>query len=408
MNQDKNSMKYYIFGAHSRGQTLKTYLKWLHQDWEILGFLYDNDEKNPKEIDSIPVIRLTSAGQNDKEECFDGSDCITSLSDRENFSKLDTDADVYVGTRGINFDHALLIINAAGFKHVFFYDQKLDTELRNQFVPKYFEAQGRNFIRLDDYMPEDRHDADNSVNVELVQDCSVAKKTAESNHVVYIVKSAYDKDLVDNRPLFSYERYIQAGKALSEKRLEECSFFDDKADNISMLNRQFCELTAMYWIWKNAKADVVGLEQYRRRFLLPEDWHSAFDSGHIDAVLPVPLYVHPSLAQNYRDRHTVKTWEVMLDELKRYPEMIIEAEDFFENNGCYSPCNMLIAKKEVLDELCTWLFPILFKVTDKIGQMADSYQNRYPGFLSERLISYWFYHKRNVLKVVYADKVFLT
>ncbi len=88
--------------------------------------------------------------------------------------------------------------------------------------------------------------------------------------------------------------------------------------------------------------------------------------------------------------------------------MIIEAEDFFENNGCYSPCNMLIAKKEVLDELCTWLFPILFKVTDKIGQMADSYQNRYPGFLSERLISYWFYHKRNVLKVVYADKVFLT
>ncbi len=59
MNDYDTKRKYYIFGAHSRAQTLSIYLRKLHPDWSIVAFLYDNDEKNPKEIDSITVIRLT-------------------------------------------------------------------------------------------------------------------------------------------------------------------------------------------------------------------------------------------------------------------------------------------------------------------------------------------------------------
>ena len=68
---------------------------------------------------------------------------------------------------------------------------------------------------------------------------------------------------------------------------------------------------------------------------------------------------------------------------------------------------MVIFKKNVMEDFYSWLFPILFAVEDKTAVISDKYQNRYPGFMSERLMSFFFYDRRDKYRVVYSDKTFL-
>lgn len=45
---------------------------------------------------------------------------------------------------------------------------------------------------------------------------------------------------------------------------------DDTGDNISEFNPYYCELTGVYWAWKNLDYDYLGLVHYRRYFCKKE------------------------------------------------------------------------------------------------------------------------------------------
>lgn len=359
-------MEIYIAGAHSRGITMGYYLQYLDSSVEILAYLYDNDEENPQCINNIPVIKIN-----------------------EN-SKLKTECPVYLGTRGVNHARLTDTLTKCGMKNIIPVDVKLDLDTRNQFLRKYYKSIGREYLKLDDlFIPEN------------VKSCD------EKSARIYVAGSAFDKPLQQKYALADYEHIIQVGTDLSDKRLAtDC--FDNVGDNISNKNKQFCELTGLYWIWKNAPEDIVGLVHYRRHFTIPDDWKERMDYHNIDVILPIPLYVGPSLEGNYRSRHIASNWDYMLDYLeKNCEEDYDKASKFFKETNLYSPCNMFIMRKEVLNDLCAWMFPIVFAVAENGGTFDDSYQNRYPGFVSERLITYFFEKNRDKYNVVYADKNFI-
>ena len=41
---------------------------------------------------------------------------------------------------------------------------------------------------------------------------------------------------------------------------------DNTGENISSQNKEFNELTGLYWMWKNTNDEYIGLSHYRRYF----------------------------------------------------------------------------------------------------------------------------------------------
>ena len=356
----------YIFGAHSRAQTLKEYFSILHPDWQVRAFLVDNDEPNPIRAGGTPVMHLPVDP-----------------------NELDTSAAVYLAIRGVHHPDVSASLAECGFSEIIPVTPELDIELRNAYLKIVMPQAGRTFIKIDDLPPGKKE-----------------KKSSGASRV-YVIKSVYDKSLHTPYEMQPYEAYLQVGAARTDGRIEENGLTDHTGENISDRNRQFCEITGLYWMWKHAPEVWIGLAHYRRHFLLPDDWQLRMEAADADVLLPTPLFVSPSLEENYKSRHTADAFDAMMTYIrKQLPEEADDIQDFFRQN-LYSPCNMFIMRREVLDAYCAWVFPILFAVADMIGEKEDAYQNRYPAFLPERLLPCYFLIHRNEYQTIYADKNFL-
>ncbi|MGN1300443.1 MAG: DUF4422 domain-containing protein [Clostridia bacterium] len=181
---------------------------------------------------------------------------------------------------------------------------------------------------------------------------------------------------------------------------------DNTGENISEKNPYFCELTGLYWAWKNLDADYIGLVHYRRYFTnvkrVPKKEEEKFKyilSGNdaqkilenVDIILPKKReYYIENLYSHYE--HTM--YIAPLDETRKiieekYPEYLGEFDKLHKRTSAHM-FNMFIMKKEILNDYCTWLFDILFELEKRIDVTKyDAFHARFFGRVSELLLDVW-------------------
>lgn len=202
------------------------------------------------------------------------------------------------------------------------------------------------------------------------------------------------------------EMYIPIQVGAEGKEKIEGYIQDNTGENISSKNPYFCELTGLYWAWKNLDADYVGLVHYRRYFTnkkkLPKTEDEKFEIvltekelrdklKNVDIILPKKRnYYIESIYSHYK--HTM--YVEPLDETRKileekYPEYLEEFDKIYKKTSAHL-FNMFIMKKEILNEYCEWLFDILFELEKRIDpSQYDSFHARYLGRISERLLDVW-------------------
>ena len=176
--------------------------------------------------------------------------------------------------------------------------------------------------------------------------------------------------------------------------------------NANLLNtvKEYEEADAKY---ENTKSEYVGLSHYRRRFDFSNEQIRAISCGSVDAIVTTPVINVPSVEYMYGKNHDIKDWDVMKGVVKRLAPDYCSALETVGSSNYYIPYNMFIMRRTVFDSYCSWLFPILEECEKVIGDKEDIYQNRYVGFLAERLMSaYLLYHKDDY-KIVFCNKTFL-
>jgi len=212
---------------------------------------------------------------------------------------------------------------------------------------------------------------------------------------------------------------LEIGAACRDKHLGILR--DDTGDNISEKDRMYCELTGLYWMWKNQSHDIVGLYHYRRVFNLSSKRIQKILSNY-DIILPKKIDIRPTIDSEHQRQKLPLDWKIMKDVLKElYPDYYESAKLIIMQNTSYA-YNMFVTTNRIFNDYCAWLFPILFEVERRFELQHDErlaelkehrnkpdylngYYERAIGFLAERLIDGFVAHNKLRVKEVELELV---
>lgn len=179
---------------------------------------------------------------------------------------------------------------------------------------------------------------------------------------------------------------------------------DNTGDNISGKNANYCELTGLYWAWKNLDADYIGLVHYRRYFTRKEvrnvqskkeqilrtaEWEKLL-SEHNVVVADKRKYYIETNRSHYNHAHPA----IGLDEteriiLEKYPEYSTAFTQVMNRTWAHM-FNVFVMRRDLYDAYCEWMFAILFELEKRLDiSDYDTFQARVFGFVSELLLDVW-------------------
>lgn len=206
---------------------------------------------------------------------------------------------------------------------------------------------------------------------------------------------------------------IQLGKDIHE---DLGLLGDNTGDNISKKQPYYSELTAIYWAWKNLKADYIGINHYRRYFsnekniffkvgdkekiFKYEDFSNILDEYPV--ILPKKRHYYiVSRYKQYKDAHDIKDLILCKNVIKNiYPEYLNTFELIINKKSGHI-LNMFVMRYDIFCDYCKWLFDILFELEKMVDlKNYDEYQQRVFGYIAERLLDVWIDYNNILYKEV--------
>lgn len=252
--------------------------------------------------------------------------------------------------------------------------------------------------------------------------------SVETTYTVKIVVATHKKYTMASDPMYLPLHVGAEGKTDADGNELDFGYVkDNTGDNISAWNPSFCELTGLYWAWKNLKEDYIGLVHYRRYFCLhktndPFDGVLKYSELALmleDTSVFVPkkrkyyietLYSH--YAHTHYADHLDQTREIIRE---KYPMYLPSYDKVVRQRSGYM-FNMMILRRELLDQYCAWLFDILFALRERIdAPEMSAFQARFYGRISEIIFNVWLDYqletgaiKRSALRelpYIYMEKI---
>jgi hypothetical protein len=314
-------------------------------------FVVSASEDNPAEIEGIEVRTLDTCGL-----------------DAENTLVL-------IATTELLQDEIAAMLQAEGYPHVC----RLTAHEEHLLMSAYYASIGRFPL------------AQKSLN------CSSGGNGVFS---LYEVRHHLDKPLRNHPGPTPWEVPIQAGAELTGIRI--CEQLDNNGDNISHKNKQYCEASAMYKVWKSASTAWVGIEHYRRHLLVTPDMLS----DDIDVILPLPYICYPNTIAQFRRFVGAEIAQALPKALKELYRDKYEIYARCLSGKYHCPYNLIVAKKEVFGKFCEWAF----NITNYIETLAwrSVQETRALAYVMEQLTSIYFIANQDKLKIVHAEKAIYT
>lgn len=184
---------------------------------------------------------------------------------------------------------------------------------------------------------------------------------------------------------------------------------DDEGDNISKSNPRLCELTAMYWAWKNLKADYIGLVHYRRHFttcsfvkrvFTKDKFSCVISRSELEHILQEKDLVVPKKRKYYietMESHFLhlpytfeKDYQIFKEVIKEKAPEYVEAFETVMHRTSAHMFTIFIMKKEYFDRYCEWLFPIILEADKRVSVIGyDRMQARAVGYCGEFMLDVW-------------------
>ena len=202
---------------------------------------------------------------------------------------------------------------------------------------------------------------------------------------------------------------------------------DNTGDNISEKNPSFCELTGLYWAWKNLREDYIGLAHYRRHFghrekdpmkgVLTYDQLKPMLEKYRVFVPRKRIYGIETLYSHYAHTHYAGQLDCTREIIKeKYPNYLVSYDEVVNRRWGYM-FNMMILRRDLMDSYCGWLFDILFELERRMPptQELSQFQGRFYGRVSEIIFNVWLHYQietnvisRNEIKELpffYTEKI---